>query len=212
MPFYQPRHHRRRLLLPPGWVALAGLLLLGCLAIRSWQERLKLRYALQLTMPRLRLQHDGLDNLLAFSPEKLTEFHEWYDTYFDGNFTGDARRAYCIARQAAAMRAAPERDQRLRVKLGPQATYAQMIFLLNTMHQFGIKKYVFNSRHKHVTFYAFTVSPLAHRRHPPMLAVRETYYQAPIMSYPTHDEQTAGYRTRLRHWQDALRTYQYSHQ
>ena len=51
MHFHLPRRHRRRLLLPPGLLALAGLLLLGCLALRPWQERLGRKVVMQLTMP-----------------------------------------------------------------------------------------------------------------------------------------------------------------
>ena len=53
MPFHLPRRHRRhrrRLLLPPGLVALAGLLLLCCLALRPWQEWLTRRNVIELNM------------------------------------------------------------------------------------------------------------------------------------------------------------------
>ncbi|MGI4736024.1 MAG: hypothetical protein ACRYG7_12685 [Janthinobacterium lividum] len=52
---FLPRRHYRRLLLPPGWVALGFLLLLGCLALLSHRQQLRLENVLQLTMPRLTL-------------------------------------------------------------------------------------------------------------------------------------------------------------
>ena len=160
MPFYLPRRHRRRLLLPPGLLALAGLLLLGCLALRPWQERLTRPTVIDFTMP---VQHgrSGIDNV--FEPKELTKFNDWYDTYFDGSPSGDARHALGILHRAAAMQASPQRDQRLRVQLGRHATYAELVFLLNTMHRFNIKKYVLDINHGPTVFYAFTVTPLAHR-------------------------------------------------
>ena len=61
------------------------------------------------------------------------------------------------------MQAMSLRDQRLRVQLGPQATYSELVFLLDTMIRFGIKKYVLDVNHGPPIFYAFTVTPLAHR-------------------------------------------------
>ena len=36
-PFYLPRRHRRKLLFPPGLLAMAGLLWLGRVAVGTWQ-------------------------------------------------------------------------------------------------------------------------------------------------------------------------------
>ena len=162
MHFHFLRRYRRPLLLPSGLLALAGLLLAGCLALRPWQERLKRRVSLELTMP-VRHGHSSFANI--FEPKKLTRCNAWHNTYFDGSASGDARRALGIIRRVAAMQAMPLRDQRLRVQLGPHATYAELVFLLNTMIRFNIKKYVLDINHGPTTFYAFTVTPLAHR-HP----------------------------------------------
>ena len=77
MHFYLPRRHRRRLLLPPGWVALAGLLLLGCLALRPWQERLKRQVVLELTMPPLNKSgtiwpHEYFEDCVVVLPKSWT--------------------------------------------------------------------------------------------------------------------------------------------
>ena len=162
MPFHLLRRHRRPLLLPPGVLALAGLLLVGCLALRPWQAQLTRPTTLQLTMP---VRHGNSIVSNVFEPEKLTRFREWHDTYLNGSRDGDTRRARGIVRQAARMQAAPLRDQRLRVQLGPHATYSELVFLLNTMNRFNIKKYVLDINHGPTIFYAFTVTPLAHR-HP----------------------------------------------
>ena len=207
MSFHLPRRHRRRLLLPPGLVALAGLLLLGCLALRPWQERLTRHSVLQLTLPTLQARHNVLAGV--FEPEKLPEFHEWYDSYLDGSQSGDARRAAGITGQAAAMQTRPDRDQRLRVQLGPQATFAEMVFLLNTMGRFNIKKYAFDIRKEAVTFYAFTVLPLAHHRHAIMPAAAGFSYQPPVRPYPSSYDRSASYRSRLRLWQNALWTFEH---
>ncbi len=198
------RRRRHPLLLPPGLLALAGLLRLAGLALRPWQERLTRHSVLQLTMPVLQARHSAL--AYTFEPEKLPPFYEWYDSYLDGSPSGDARRAQGIAGQAAAMQAAPSRDQRLRVQLGPQATYAEMVFLLNTMSRFDIKKYAFDIQKEPVTFYAFTMSPSTRHHRSVASAAEEPRYPTALRSYPSSSDQAASYRTRLRHWQDARRT------
>ena len=209
MHLHLPHRYRRRLLLPLGLLALAGLLLVGCLALRPWQERLTRRSTMQLTMPTLQARHSAL--AYFFEPEKLPEFHEWYDSYLDGSQSGDAWRTAGITGQAAAMRATPSRDQRLRVRLGPQATFAELVFLLNTMARFNIKKYAFDIRKEPITFYAFTVSPLAHHRQEIMPAAAGFRYQPPIRPYPSSSDRSASYRTRLRHWQDALWNFEHGY-
>ena len=168
MPFHFLRRHRRSLLLPPGLLALAGLLLVGCLALRPWQEQLKRPTVIELSMP---VRHGRSFLTTVFEPAKLTRFQSWHDTYLNGSPSGDARRTLGIIRQVAAMQAMPLRDQRLRVQLGPHATYAELVFLLNTMSRFNIKKYVLDINHGSTIFYAFTVTPLAHR--PPIMLVPE---------------------------------------
>lgn len=86
MHFYLPRRHRRYLLFPPGLLALAGLLWLGCVALGPWQEALKLKSVMQLTMPSL-YPHDedgtfnktGIDNSpdkYWFSSQKLANMQQ----------------------------------------------------------------------------------------------------------------------------------------
>jgi len=48
------RRFRRPLLLPPGWVALGFLLLIGCLLLQAHWRQLRLVNVVQLTMPPLR--------------------------------------------------------------------------------------------------------------------------------------------------------------
>lgn len=49
MHFYLPRRHRRPLLFPPGLLALAELLWLGCVALGRWEPALRLHNVVQLT-------------------------------------------------------------------------------------------------------------------------------------------------------------------
>jgi hypothetical protein len=164
MHLYIPRRHRRKLLFPPGLLALAGLLWLGSVALNMWQDKLKLRSVLQLTMPVLHTTPETDE--YALSPDKFTAFNTWHDTYFSGLQSGDSLRAIGIIRKAAQMHADPLRDQRLRVRIGPNATYTELVFLLNTMLKCGIQRYALDIKHRPTTFYAFTTNPYPRKKEP----------------------------------------------
>ena len=114
MHFYLPRRHRRRLLLPPGLVALAGLLLLGCLALRPWQERLSKKVAFELTMPPINksrttwpVEHfEAYDSLMLKEPKlsysNVLTYRKWITISF-----GQGQRLDTLATVLAGAAARP---------------------------------------------------------------------------------------------------------
>jgi len=81
-----PRRVRRRLLLPPGWVALGFLLLLGCQALRPWQRQLRPMRVMTLTMPALRISELAPWNKFVYQlPRQLNLLRPWHDVEFQGN-------------------------------------------------------------------------------------------------------------------------------
>lgn len=156
MPFYFPRRHRRLLLLPPGLLALAGLLLLGCLALRPWQERLKRRSVVQLTMP-IRPQPDDskltINNFLP-NPDTLRKHYSWHNAHLTGNIQQDGWKQQQIISVLHRIAEDTLHGGILSVQLGPKARYSNMIFLLNLMLRENVKYYWLDITRHPTTFYA----------------------------------------------------------
>lgn len=132
MPFYFPRRHRRPLLLPLGLLALAGLLLLGCLALCPWQERLKRRSIIQLTMPIRPQPGDSrlkINNFLP-NPDTLRKHYSWHNAHLTGNIQQDNWKQQQIIRALHKIAEDTLHGGILSVQLGPKACYSNMIFYL----------------------------------------------------------------------------------
>ena len=92
MHLHLPRRHRRKLLFPPGLLALAGLLWLGCVAVRSWQEQLKPRYVIRFTMP-TRPPANWPQPTIRWvipSPDTLLKQGSWHEATLTGNDANDS--------------------------------------------------------------------------------------------------------------------------
>lgn len=85
---YLPRRHARRLLLPPGWVALGFLLLLGCqLIMRAQRLQAKPQRVIRLVIPKLK-EDTAIINLThtpAYkSLSELNKLRKWQTIEFTG--------------------------------------------------------------------------------------------------------------------------------
>ncbi|GAA3966509.1 hypothetical protein [Hymenobacter antarcticus] len=156
MHFYLPRRHRRRLLFPPGLLALAGLLWLGCWAMRPWQEQLKGRNVIQLTMP---VTPRGDQPSLRYevpNPAKVCKTCSWHDARFTGNRAADRRAQIQITQYVHDIKADTMHAGGMRVQLAPTARYESFVFLLNLMLEKNIKKYWVDFTRSPTVFYAIT--------------------------------------------------------
>lgn len=166
MHFYLPRRHRRPLLFPPGLLALAGLLWLGCVALGPWQGRLKPMTMLQLTMPTLASSPAKSKDCLFCAPSlsKIRNMGPWHNTYFTGIFSSNSYERVQIANNVHAMMADSEHRGRVRVQFAPAARYKDLIFVLDLVNAEGVPRYWLDVHNKPVTFYAF--SEVHERRRP----------------------------------------------
>ncbi|WP_157781162.1 hypothetical protein [Hymenobacter sedentarius] len=163
MNLYLPRRYRRQLLFPPGLLALAGLLWLGCVAIGSWQEKLSRKSVVPLTMPALNLQDDfptNPPNPIKWSRQRLDSFRRWRDVTLNGHQGIDATSKQQLLAAVAGLEANSANDDGLRVSFSSSATYAEFVLVLDLMSQYNIKKYWFDIVHTPITFYAITVRPV----------------------------------------------------
>ena len=173
-----PRRHRRKLLLPPGLLALAGLLLLGCLALRPWQERLTRRNVLQLTMPPANASQTiwpigyvkACDSLLLKEP-KLTyanvlTYRNWFVVSFGQGQLSDTLAVHKLKTFLCAKGPEPGwKRNGLRVCFAPQASYSCLIMTISILNRFNIQQYFLDIRNKPTALYALTVPQ---SRCPPM--------------------------------------------
>jgi hypothetical protein len=173
-----PRRVRRRLLLPPGWVALGLLLLLGCRALQPWQHQLKLWNVIKLTMPPLRgnasymhfLEQHPLHKLkeeynpytTAWSPNAaamLRKMRPWHDIEFGGNDFPDFLSANATESAIRQIIADTSHAGGVRVRFLPGTTYTNLVKVLDIMKYTGQKKYWLDIRHQPTTLYAITAKP-----------------------------------------------------
>lgn len=157
MHFYQPRRYRRKLLFPPGLLALAGLLWLGCVALRPWQDALKRRSVLQLIVVPLHPSSiwDG-SPLLSLS--KINAFRPWRDAILEGNKKTSARlpqRAF-ITNVVRTMMADSAHAGGVRIHFASSTQYSDFIFVLDLLKRENVKQYWLDNRRGPATFYAFT--------------------------------------------------------
>lgn len=147
MPFYLPRRHRRRLLLPPGLLALAGLLLLGCLHI-SLNSRLKKQVAITLFVPPLHLASDSVLRTIWPSPNELARLRVWRVYQLTGNPASDTISMRRILRYLSTLPACTPSDtvNGSKVVFGKNSKYAGFIRIISSLARWDVNKYVFETR------------------------------------------------------------------
>lgn len=169
MPFYFPRRHRRPLLLSSDLLALAGLLLLGCLALHPWQERLKRRSVIQLTMPIRPQPGDSkmIINNFVPNPDTLRKHYPWHNATLTSNIQQDGWKQQQIISALHKVAADTLHGGILSVQLGTKARYSNMVFLLDLMLRENVKYYWLDITRYPTTFYALQK---AYNPHKPILA------------------------------------------
>ncbi len=189
MHFHLPRRHRRPLLFPPGLLALAGLLWLGCLVLSRWQKSLKPRYALQLTMPVLRpvdyLPDTPTVRWYLPTVAEAQVMRPWQDAFFTGVHTTDAIEQRRVATLAQAIATDTLQANGIRVRFAQKSHYEQFIFLLNLMKKEGLRKYWVDFYHSPTTFYVLT-DAYAPASASDIIPIVCTYslYRAPLVPAP----------------------------
>ncbi|WP_140464485.1 hypothetical protein [Hymenobacter nivis] len=160
MHLYLPRRHRRPLLFPPGLLALAGLLWLGCVALGPWQDRLKLRSVLQLTMPPIGALSPAEAKTCLFCastlPKIIRAMGPWQKNHLTGKPENQSQERIHVTTAICAMMADSSHRGRVSISLDPTAHYKDLIFLLDLMNRENTRKYWLDIVHKPITLYALT--------------------------------------------------------
>jgi hypothetical protein len=169
------RRSRRRLLLPPGWVALGFLLLLGCQALGPWEKQLKLRSVLQVTMPPLQPDTSYVHFMEKHAPRPLPTAYNpystpwskdvgdilqgmrpWHNVEFRGSYLPDFLSAATTEAAIRYINADTSHAGGVRIRFLSGATYANLVKALDVMYYTGHKKYWLDIRQYPTTLYAIT--------------------------------------------------------
>jgi len=153
MHFYLPRRYRRRLLLPPGFLALTGLLLLGCLALESrLEESRRPITAMELAvLPRTRSNSDliwpplsELDNcvwpkknepMLRYS--NLSHYRNWSTLEFSQGQNSDTLTIHQLKKILQELHPSGNwRNNGLRIYFGPHAHYDTLVTVLDLLGRY----------------------------------------------------------------------------
>jgi len=159
---YVPRRHTRRLLLPPGWVALGFLLLLGCQALLARRQQLSPRI-IELGMPFLDKREvetyplaslSALEKLRLHSPlAALKPTMHWQHIKFTGNRQNDSLSRVDLTKIVPPIRADIGGAQGVQVRFSEGATYDTMIDVLSLVQQVSPRYYWFGKNRSVTTFY-----------------------------------------------------------
>jgi hypothetical protein len=157
---FLPRRRQRRLLLPPGWVALGFLLLLGCLALLTHRQQLQFKIILQLTMPlskkKVEEQHRaGTPYYQLFSNpiDSLSPATRWYDANLNGEALNDFVNVAAVRTVVSAIKADTSRARGARIYFRQGATYSSLVSLLDLMNRLKYRYYWFDIEHRPAIFY-----------------------------------------------------------
>jgi hypothetical protein len=173
-----PRRVRRRLLLPPGWVALGFLLLLGCQALQPWERQLKQWSVMQLTMPPLKVDTSYTRFLREYRTSKhkneldiyatplpiipasaLQKMRPWHTVNFYGNRLADFFSAATTESAVRKIIADTANAGGVRIRFQSGAIYANLVTVLDIMSYVNQKKYFLDIHHRPITLYAITNRP-----------------------------------------------------
>ncbi|MBC6611829.1 hypothetical protein H8B15_12915 [Hymenobacter sp. BT507] len=154
---YFPRRYRRKLFFPPGLLALAFLLLMGCMWV-SRDVRLKPKYVIELNMPPPYPTNDPGINPppYSLSKDKLERFRKWDNFIVTGNKLQDSISLSFASKIALQYQIDTLQEKGMRIILQPKSKYVSMITILDIMKKSNIKKYWFDIFHSPTTFYAIT--------------------------------------------------------
>lgn len=163
---YVLRRHSRRLLLPPGWVALGFLLLLGCQALLTHERQFRLTNIMYMTLPPLKQdttwsKGGGKDYRMPYlSLSELDTIRYWYTIDYSGAELTDFTNDSLIKSAVRVMNADTNYVRGVRIRFHQHATYANLIEALDVMSICNQRWYFLDVRYSCATLYAVMLRPL----------------------------------------------------
>jgi hypothetical protein len=174
-----PRRCHRRLLLPPGWLALGFLLLLGCWALLTHRRQILPKNILQLSMPPLK--SNGVKESISICGDTTKSFYfsyaglqaqataevngRWHDLVLRGNPTDSLKLLDAVA-AIRAMKADTSHAGGMRIHFYPGVAYRNLVCLVDSVNNLRLRFFWLDIRLSPAVFYAIVPAPmtLAERR------------------------------------------------
>ncbi|UOQ67545.1 hypothetical protein [Hymenobacter volaticus] len=176
IPLYLPRRHRRPLLFPPGLLALAWLLWLGCVTLPRMRGMEKPQVVVHLTMPPVHAADSSPYPIVKLgwvalysSPFEIEKFRPWQTLAFSGNLWADYFTYKQTETNIIKLHNAANQAKGLRIRFASQAPYRALVCTLDLLNQYEITKYWVDIWHSPTTLYAFTSVPNKIKSSPPEL-------------------------------------------
>jgi hypothetical protein len=180
-------------LLPPGWVALGFLLLLGCQALLAHRRQLQLPSILRLQMPIPERMVIEIDNTYAKDFKLFTkpladikpETH-WATINFNGRRLNDFVNGAIATTAVRSADADTIHAAGVKVCFQSGTTYGSVVAMLDLMERTGHRSYWLDIEHQPTAFYVVNDLAIKHdddglEDAPPVKA--RTCYVAPIEEY-----------------------------
>lgn len=160
-----PRRYRRPLLLPPGLLALAWLLWLGCVALPQVRG-MRVQHVMEVNFPPLKSKlnillkyHEDIFFPPYLPPATIATFRPWQTFTATGNMFEDYFALHNAKAVMQSLSADSKHDLGLRVYLNQQASYASLVQLLDWCNVYSMKQYWVDIEHEPTTLYVFTTKP-----------------------------------------------------
>lgn len=158
---HAPRRHTRRLLLPPGWVALGFLLLLGCQALLAHRRQLQVPNILRLQMPipermATALNHNAYAKDFKLFTKPLADIKpetRWNTINFNGKKLNDFVNGATVATAVQSADADTVHATGVKVYFQSGTTYSSLVAILDLMKRTGHQSYWFDIEHQPTAFY-----------------------------------------------------------
>ncbi|MBG8555864.1 hypothetical protein [Hymenobacter guriensis] len=157
--FHYSRRHRRRLFFPPGLLALAWLLWLGCVMlpriyVHKQPEILLPIFPIFKTTP-LRYEYGSPPYFPVYSSEvQLENFRQWQTFTLVGNLWADYLTLRQIQEASYYLRTT-RKKYGYRVYFSPMATYGSFIRVINQLDEYQIFRLWIDWTHKPEAIYVF---------------------------------------------------------
>jgi hypothetical protein len=139
---YFPRRHRRHLLFPPGLLALAGLLWLGCVAVPRIMG--PTQYVKEVGFFPLHVPADSFGGFPT--PQQIEDLGPWKSITLSGNSWADHFDMKIVENAGRSLAEKQPQHRALHVYLNESTSYNTFIQLLDIPNQLGIERYFIDLR------------------------------------------------------------------
>ncbi|WP_426490955.1 hypothetical protein [Hymenobacter sp. 102] len=155
-----PRRRYRALFFPPGLLALAGLLWLGCVAVPPSELSRTKQTILQILIPPLHPSKEvqQMWYLVYASQREVAQFRPWQTFSLTGNQWADYHTLRLVRYYSKDLQNS-RRKRGVCVSMENATTYASFVYLHNTLQELGIHKYWMDFQHQPYTLYAIENQP-----------------------------------------------------